>query len=450
MTDEQCAELQELNAAIAAAPDDGEPYERRARLRAQTDCELSLVVADCESSLRVHLQAALATNKAGLPKLRERILGNGKDYWKSNKTVRTILGERLCKAKAVAAFSVVLEFSPDLQSWRAKRPADWSVAPWLHEIAALDLNDLPASWLQGTPEDWEVLALALGVIYGYVTAAKAFTHALRIAAKWRHRQIPARWYARRARRFQTESYRQLGWWNLAVESEPDDPQWLVRRAQFFNRRHHHKAAERDMARAIALAPDEPHFYELRAKLCPCERWWDLSEGAISPAADMKRAIELRLARGQFSGAPAALLAQAEKFKATLFNFKRSERERPRAYAYYSLAIEARPDDAALYLARAALAEPVFDIAVLLDAAFNYQVCPGAYPDYIRALALDPTLVQAGAAIVKYLSHALKDDTHHQQIEALLDARQTLRDRGLDESLVSAMLAEVERHLATGE
>ena len=81
----------------------------------------------------------------------------------------------------------------------------------------------------------------------------------------------------------------------------------------------------------------------------------------------------------------------------------------------------------------------------MSAAVGHQ--SGALSDLARAVRLAPRLKRPRAALVKFLVPSVKRDSMHEQIEALLQARQSLISAGIDAATAGAILGEVERALA---
>ena len=447
MTPAQMLELEQLDAAVAAAPDDLSAYSAyfaRARFVAEQGGDFARIVADCRAIQKIW------ANEESAQKERFRLLnGNARTAWRAAKTRNTAtswLGT-FERARAVALFGMWLETDPNLASWRAQRAEQWDALGLLEEAAALDFGNLPPNWKLGTFCDWQVWAMALSVARGYVSGAWAQAQAIRVGLRGHHRRIPAPWYARRARRTNQEDYEQLAWWDLAVECESDNPKWHAARGRFLSDQGFERAAREAYTRAIELAPDEPYFYEARAKTHQGRTsnppYWDLETGM---AGDYARALELRVAAGQLSGAPAALAAQGDRLRAAKTHYFRRQ---ARAYAFYSLALGARPGAPLWHLRRA---------QVLLLPYGNYLPPPGhaalgrefrcAHEDFVRALALEPSLDEARAGIVTFLRLSLPRPSQHEQIEALLGARQELIDAGLAPDLAGAIVAEVAAKLGT--
>ena len=257
---------------------------------------------------------------------------------------------------------------------------------------------------------------------------------------------------------QSEPYQQLAWWNLAVENAPDEPKWWARRGRFLaNARHrgdfYSHEALRSYERAIALAPGDARLYEARAKIYHDPAWWVESPDGRGAAANYRAAMRLRIGAGQIEISAAVLRAQGDQ---QLQRAPGSSCVQPdycyaRAHAFYTLALEADPDDATLYLARIETlkASPLGELlGSLWPATSKYPTeLEAAFEDYVRALALDQTLQVARTKIVAHLAQTSRRDTAHQQIEALLEARQTLLDAGIEAELASAIVGEVEAALA---
>ncbi len=439
MTPVQIAERKKLDAAIAAAPDEVEGYGRRAHFLARSGGDFDAIVADEAQSVRLGAQRSRQTRP--LWQIRERMIGGAKGYWRTPGAIATIMGRDHARARSVAYFVVVLELSPELETWRAGRPADWNAAYFLEEVAATVLNPLPPHWIAGRAADWMAWAwaIALGVTRGMSSASWAYRQALLVAVGARIRQIPASFCARRARRLTRENYIRLALWDMAIEHEPDNPRWHAGRGQFLRRENNFRAATKSLTRAIALAPDQPYFYETRAKMRDVGQWWGREESA---SHDYAQALRLRIAAGQIAGSPEYLAAQGARLSQ-----ERQLQRGLRAHAFYSLALEAQPQ-ADWFLARAqVLLSHCIDPGLALMNLGLPSEFELAHADLLCALALDATLHQARAEVVKYLIQTLARPTAHEQIEALLEARGQMRDFGLNADLAGAILGEVETALA---
>ena len=198
-----------------------------------------------------------------------------------------------------------------------------------------------------------------------------------------------------------------------------------------------------MSHAIALAPRDPQLYETRAELMaggslPNDLWDNFHDRVRDYRAIARLAIEAGATGGDAPGLRAR--GDAEMKSGERYNFGRGHvTHAARAVAHYSLAIEAAPHDATLYLARAQ--------ALSAHNGSRREVKNQRTLDYARALARDETLDEARAHIVARLSQSLRRRSNHERIEGLLKWREVLARVGLDSELVRQLLAEVERALA---
>lgn len=358
---------------------------------------------------------------------------------------------RARKAQAAARFLVALDATRDLSRWRAARPPYWNAMEVLEHISGFDA--LPVEAQNGSIQDFKVWALAWAITRGDTLAAQAYERVLSLRHAASKRHYSARECLRRSRRGQnrfeqaSELYQQLTWLNLAVERANGDCRYLVERGLWHSRHPAQQHAEADHAEAFAdfalaieLWPNDPRPYEARAMIHEGLQWWDitLQEGT---SADYARALRLRVKAGQFSGEPAALAARGARLWPAVQ--KRSFSARVRAYAFYSLAIESDPNQADFYCARARLLQAHLPP----DREDSWPQIEAAYPDWRRALALDATIDEARAQIVDYLIQTFKLETGHEQIEALLNARQSLVSEGIDAATANDILAQVARALA---
>ena len=443
MTDEQRAELAELNVQIAAAGAENRLglVSQRARLLSQTDCDLREIARDWSVYLRHRYRSDEWKNQPAW-KARAELLDNGHRGWTQTNARDPESTRRNRKAFATAALAYLVEISPELQTGRASTDFD--------ALALLECADKREIDENASLEELRLRALALHVTKGIEAAARAYEFVLR-------RQIAAGIYpaansshVRRARRLQSELYRQLAWWNLVIASAPDEPKWWDQRARCQNGTSAgFVQARRDYERAIALAPDDPRSYEACAKLFIDEDWWDLAPDSWSATATFMRALRLRIAAGQIAGSAARLQEQGDGQIEQIANTASVSPDYrfARAYAFYQLALSADPTDAAPHLkcAQTLEAEPLGNL--LSFGMSQPKTAPVVFAHYARALKLDDNLEEARAGVTLYLTRELQGKTGHQRIEALLRARQQLRDFGVAPEITSAILAEVERGLA---
>ncbi len=453
MTEQQRAELRELNAQIAAAgaADRAVLAGQRARLLSQTDRDVREIARDCDLYIRERYQNEQWKDQPAW-KIRAELLGSARKFWKqahvkpatnAAQARRFEAEARHQKAFATAALAYIAEISPELRAWRAR--------PDFDALAALENADKNAEMDENAAlEALQVAALALHFTRGTQAAARVYQRVL-------ERQIAAGRYSaahtshvRHARCLQCEPYRQLAWWNLVVDGAPDEAQWRDKRARCLDRQcGDFRAARQDYEGASALAPADARSYEALAKIYTNEEWWDLAPDSNSDAATYLRALRLRIARGQIGASAAQLQAQGDQQMRQIskHNSVAPDYRYARAYAFYHLALAADPTDAALYLkcARTVSASP---LSGLMQFGQGQPKTARVAFDYLaRALAIDETIEAARAGVTTFLTRELQRASNHERLEALLKARQQLRVFGWNETLIDAIIAEVVGALA---
>lgn len=443
MTPAQKATLKKLDDAIRAEPHKATPYFNRARYLDFCGADFARVL----EAIREGVRLSCCNRKSYINAY--YLLEINREDWGDYVRGQKMAEANYWLAYAVASFEVALQRSLDLENWNATRPPDWDAVAALKSAAKLDYQnseDLPE-----TPDELKILAHALAIVGEQCTrfnkddercadfvAAQLYTRALRLqhrGYKW-----SAENFYRAARNGANPDYKQWAWWNFIIELAPDEARWRRERARWLSSRDFDKLALPDMARAIELSPDDPTLYEMRAKISSDGDWWNVSPTSNSKTADYLRALELRIAAAQIDGTPAKLRAQADQLLPAIR--RNRGHSHARARAFITLAIAATPDDAGLYLARANAGDAYGDPIEGEDGIYAVN-----YLDYARALALDETLEAARAGIVIYLRSKARRPTAHEQIEALLNARQELREIGVKSELANAIIGEVERALA---
>lgn len=433
MTPQQLAELEKLDAAIAAAPTKWELLRHRAWFLAEHGADFDLVFADIKKANRM---AERAQNSAVS---RYGRFGQARNFWRRSQLSFPQGNPRYHQALAVYCFLRALEKPSRSMEPRVRILWPAQALDILRCVATIDENGLALELEGAGVESLNVWALVLAITRDDVLAAQIYARALRL----QHGALEAAQCVRLARAYHDANYRRLAWWNLAVEAAPDDPNWRIERGRCLANEDYEAEALEDLARAIALAPDDPKIHETRARLNITGNWWDMETGK---AGDHARAIRLRIAAGQIVDTPEYLKSQGDRLRA----FFRTAKQRERAYAFYSLALETRPRWPELYLARAHALDPRSSGLKLHRVWLFMPKEPdeeqAAYFDYARALALDGSLDEARAKIIEHLTRTLKRATAHEQIEALLEARRELVEFGIAPGLVGEIIGEVGRAL----
>ena len=430
LTREQRVALRRYDAEVSARPDAVAPRLNRARFLERNGGEFESIVADLRAALRLRPDPQKWRNS-------RQLLEECRENWAHLQSNLRIVDVRFWRARLVASFDVALELEDDTALWRTERDDSWDALAVLERAANAE-SPLPASE-NVAPAELKMWALAVAITrYSrhWEQAAAVNEQAASLYARaWREDAEGALALAREAG---NADYQQLAGWNLVVEAAPGEVRWWVSRAGWRKKRHDYGGSRADFTRAIALAPDDATLYEKRADVSRQAHWWDLTPDSLGAAADDARALRLRIKSGEYGGTSAQLAKQGAQLKARL-----KGRHRARAYAYYAVAIELEPDKARYYLGRA----QTLDMPPLRGRGAIEAQLEAAHRDYLHALARDETLHEAREAIIQYLSQTLARPTAHEQLEALLQARDLMIEMGVDANLASEIIVEVGRVLA---
>lgn len=412
--------------AVAASPDDADALEARARLRAQSKGGASDAVADYVAALRLRLRAG---------EFAARELGERGRASRPNNIWDVAQSElRWQRARAIAFFTLALEEAPDDNATRLLRARLWG------EIgdrarAKADLEAAGAAAAHSLPTG----ALAEAGIFFDSWELIAATYTARVELKTELAQglfgpdILAN--ARTARRKRAPYHVQLAWLDLAVEAAPDNIETRLMRGKLLAMRSEREAALADFGHAERLRPEIAEIYRARGNALLGAAWWSSGEAHDEASANYARAIRLDIAAGKLAANASAIAARAAQ----------SPPRGTNSYGYvfghalYTVALEYAPDDAALYVARARVLEWPIIARVTRPEAQRGAACR----DNVRALGLDATLAAPRASIVRYLSARARRASSHQQIEALLEARELLTGFGLSAELTAQIMAEVQ-------
>lgn len=419
------AQLAAFDAAVAASPDDAQALEARANFLAATTWEFAPVLRDCRAAL------ALRLTSGELADAQHSDLARA---WVARLKTTDTSGERkFARAMAIAHFGHAMqndEFDAELWTARARL---WA-AVGERERAESDFET--ARQISGeSAHSWLDQALCFERLLQWDAAYDAYFRALRVGAKQGHWTLDAATCLAKAAREETPAYRRRAWLDAGVESEPDNADLYLARAQVLQRENL-AGAEQDYERALALRPDDPDIYEARARSGVL---WHHSTNV----RDYETAVRLRVQSGEIAREVSALTTLAKAVKL---------REKPghlsdilHAIAFYGVAIELAPHSHSLYLARAKLRAKVrphrFENPDLLDTADE---------DWIRALALKPDLPDARRSLVEDLAESAYRATAHEQLEILLSLRELLCARGLTNELSQLILAEVQTQWENNE
>ena len=422
--------LEMIDARIAAAPDDAALWEQRAVAVAHTDCDLALIVADYERALHIEGHFKRRPGRWAGP-LKNQIYTRNCHNWNPRWDESTNPHVRAGGAHVTAYFALYVENAPDLARWRRARPANWNACKTLKRIALTSAD--ASDWKNASVEELKVAAVVAAMTRRDRIAVEFYERALKAEiAAGRHPNC-IEYFAHRARNRETADFVQQAWWNLAIEAEPGNPLWHIECGKSLINEQH-ETAVKSLAHAIALAPNDPYGYEARAKVRDDGKWCNHED---SVSHDYVQAIRLRIAAGQINGAPEYLAARGARLTKGAFL----------AHAFYSLAIEGNPKIAAWYLARARL---LLSLCPAPAPSFQQPAIEPethlAHADYLRALSLGAALDEVRVPIIEYLVLTSLRPTAHEQIEALLNAHQTLLNAGINATLASEIIAEVERAL----
>ena len=437
LTREQNLALRRYDAEVTARPDAIAPLLDRARFLERSGGEFDGIVADLRAALRLRPEPQTWRHSRGLLELCCQ-------NWAFLQQNLRIVDVRHWRAHVVSSFEVALELETDTALWLKARGARWGALEILERAANEDFAR--PEWQSAAPDELKVWAFAVAVARHSpdwqqaaatnALAAELYARALKSQPdKLTERALSL------ARDGDAANYQRLAGWNVLVEAAPDDVRWRVGRGNWLKKQHDNRAARADFTRAIEFAPGDPALYEARAAAADTGAiWWETAPDSTGASADYGRALKLRIAAGEVKGAPAQLAKQAALLKP---RFKKRGDYKQRAHAFYSLALELEPDNAAHYLGRAQTLDiPPFRGRGCIEAQLE-----SAHHDYLRALARNENLIEAREAVSQYLTRTLARPTAHQQIEALLEARALMLETGVSARLANEIIGEVERALA---
>ena len=443
MTPAQIAELEELNAAVEAAPDAPEVWEARARFRASLGADLPGCVEDCARALQ------LKNEKLGARAWARR----GREHWK--KGYGDVRDDAVLWhwAQSIACFGRALERAPNTAGWLIERARVWvlvGIFAQLDEENERAENDLRrARELEGASAPLYRVHAELADSKGQKWIGKVLLKkALQLEIERGKWVINRRNCLRRARSIRVHQYERMAWFELAIEAAPDT-KLMLEYALFLEDEGEARHAQTLYDRAIEMRPDDPKNLNARAYhflFSRRERGRRPSSFELA-AADFRSAIRAREAVEGKVGDASSWRARGDAWMKKWDESGQNVHDGDGyslaiAHAFYSLALEKAPCDASLYLARArALEAEAFG-----GCRQTFWEWESAFFDWRAALKWDAQLEAARVGAIKFLIDSLKRDSAHEQIEALLAARQTLLDFGLKPQLVAQIMGEVEAAL----
>ena len=427
MTDQQRDELAAIDAAIASDASAPINWARRARLRAEMGADIASLMTDMERAI------SLGRNTKPL-----HALVMGHDHMRAARHETSPFRARFKRAMAGAYIWLALQSQAGAVAWVTR--------DLVAQLCEIDDGQRVWDWLEDAADDadespamWHTLAIVLAVLSGVKQGAQLYCWALKLEIEdgdWPDGESGA---LARAQDHDLPLYQQLGWFDWLIENSPYDVELRLKRAHWSELHGRNNSARDDFYCALVLRPNDPEIWEARAAHFFFGRPPKDESAFLLASADFAEALQLRIKTGEVSGYAHDLQTRGD----ALMKAPSDPRlDPPRAHAFYTLAIERKPDAAQLYLKRA--------LSLHTSVNRNAGESHAAYLDYLRALALQPALDKARAGIVRHLTKSLARPTAHEQLEALLDERQFLRDAGLTPELVSAIIGEVERALTKAD
>ena len=221
MTPAQIAELEQLDAAIEAAPDESKPLWNRARFWAAQRRHCERVVADVEAALRLDQYHADSF---------QELVEKARTSWLYSRAEDDIVW--LSRAQAVAYCAMIVERSPDIAGWLRPQTRGSLFEAGLQSIR--DDFERQRAEEGESVEAWKVEALLTAILLDFRAGAYVYIRALeleRAAELW---PGDAASYAARAEDWRADlaDYQRFAWLTLAVESAPDEIDPVLRRARW--------------------------------------------------------------------------------------------------------------------------------------------------------------------------------------------------------------------------
>ena len=422
------AEFEAIDRDAATSPADPIALEARAHLRAQSNWDALPVLHDCQRALESRVLNGEFAGADFEALAREQIEGD--------QNAESFGERRLARALAVAFFARALqERASDADLWRQSARARIA----LDDRAGAQADFARAREISGeTPDDWRAQARDFAEAGQVRAAAWANSRALSL-------EMPEKlsgkslkdWLKARKTSARTDEDKLITL-ELACEWAPADTALLLQRARILRRLNLNDDALADFASAIALKPDRPRIYEERADHFAAKSYSYRANYHALAVADYRRALELRLAAGNIED-------DGESLK-SVGDTAATSGAWIRAFACYSAALERHGASSALFYARG----QTYRVTREIIGSYAMPEYDAAFEDYLRAVkcgaagekSFDKSLLMVAA----YLARRARRPSAHEQLEALLEARELLRARGVAAALTGAIIEAVAQEL----
>ena len=201
-------------------------------------------------------------------------------------------------------------------------------------------------------------------------------------------------------------------------------------------------ARADLEHALQIAPADPALYQARAELYL--NWWSFGarERFVRASADYATIVRLEIAAG-LAQSEAQLLADVEAGEGQNPRDDEEKFAMVRRHARFSVALELAPHDAHIHIKRGISVWP--ELGYSLPTLADVAVAP--LFDFLRAFQADPTLESPPKLAASLLKRYCWRESAHEQIEALLQARELLVEFGLDAELIGVVMDAVQTRLS---
>ena len=346
MTPAQIAELEQLDAAIAAAPEAVTLLRARANFWADVialdrTANKEALLADCLKmcALSAHHNSRYAVKYEW--------------NWSCDQSLgaATRLYYRAC---AIASCILLLESDGDTKGWLSRESALALFAANARTIRD-DFWQLRA--LEGaSPVSYQVEALLLDVAQSWTAGAACYGAGLRLFWQPEQRGAAIRAHFLDSERWLTPDYQELAWHTLAIEHAPGEAAPVLQRARWLLFQVEDEAAARaDLRWAAERFPRDIGVYEAKwtfAQWGLRQKWAISQQTLLEQSRDYQDLLRPALDAGHICATVESLVEYAQE---TLQRYDRWAQ----AHAYYSLAIERAAPTMELYLGRARVAQQYF-------------------------------------------------------------------------------------------
>ena len=425
------AESQKLEADVAASPDDADAIEARAHFRAEENWDGLPVLEDCQRALELRVKNGEFADADFAALAREQI---ERDW-----NAKSFGERRLARAWVVAFFAGALQDQADDDDlWRESARARIT----LGDRAGAEADFARARQMSGeTPEDWRAQAQDFAHAGQVRAAAWAQSRALALEMPELSGAALKGWLQSRKKTARTDEDKLITL-ELAYHWAPDDVNILLQRARLLRRLNLNDDAVADFERALELKPNSARIYQERADHFAAKSYSYHAKYHALAVADYTRALELRIAAGKVAddaGSLANLGDEAATAGASI-----------RAFACYSFALERQPVSSALFYARA----QTYKVTREYIGSYSMPQFDAAFADYLSAVQCgvcgEKSFDESMAMVATYLARRAQHVSAHEQLEALLEAREFVRKRGVEEALAATIMAAVAEQLRESE